>query len=250
MRELGVKLGGCSEGTVYSISLDQSTQGELATTELYSYPKKLAEFWRKVIPWLSSQSRTLTLKRLLSSSRISYRRTPTKGLSLPARIFDDLLVCERRAYYKISRYKEEKETKFEVEKKEGKNFVNNLGLGEVEKVLKAYFRVNNEWVEIIGVPDLVTDDLVIEVTITRKRINYMIGRAIIYSYLAMVDGKVRSTAIVPITPAEEIGYLVVPSKVCLEYLLQRLEKVNEDSPGRVSGFCNHCLYRHICPYYE
>jgi CRISPR/Cas system-associated exonuclease Cas4 (RecB family) len=66
----------------------------------------------------------------------------------------------------------------------------------------------------------------------------------------MKENKYCSTVIVPTTPGEEVGYLVVPNSKFLEYLSDELRDVIEkdEVEGKRTPFCRSCVYRSICPY--
>jgi CRISPR/Cas system-associated exonuclease Cas4 (RecB family) len=65
----------------------------------------------------------------------------------------------------------------------------------------------------------------------------------------MKENEYCSTMIVPTTPGEEIGYLVIPNSKFLEYLSDELRKtIEEKVEGKRIPFCKSCIYRNICPY--
>ena len=162
---------------------------------------------------------------------------------MPARIFDDIAVCELRGKYTLERVRASADPRMELEKKEGE-----AEIGERKK-MEIYLNAG-EWVKIVGIPDAVVDNLVIEFTITRQNIRHIIPRAVIYAYMCMGENEVCSTLIAPTTiGGEEIGYLVIPNGKFLDYLSEELKKViNEDVEGKRNPFCKSCLYRNICPY--
>lgn len=227
--------------TVYRLYQDQPTQEEYLGTGSTSYRRRLAELLRREISWLSYQSRTLTSRELLSSPRIRYRDTRHR-LSLPARIFDDLLICKVRCKFSVERIKASSDPRMEYERKEGE-----IALGEKRR-FELYFYAG-EWIKIVGIPDSVIGNLVLEFTITRESVRHILGRAVIYAYMCMRETEHCSTLIVPTTPGEEIGCLVVPNSRFLDYLSDELREVIE---GEVEGeripFCSSCLYRNVCPY--
>lgn len=161
---------------------------------------------------------------------------------MPARIFDDLLICKVRSKFSIERIKASSDPRMEYERKEGE-----IALGERRR-FELYFYAG-EWVKIVGVPDSVIGNLVFEFTISRESVRHILGRAVIYAYMCMREGEPCSTLIVPTTPGEEVGYLVVPNSRFLDYLSDELREVIE---GEVEGeripFCSSCLYRNVCPY--
>mgnify|MGYP001772710452 CR=1 FL=1 len=241
MRRYVEKFGDCYGVTVYRLYPDQLTREEFLGTGLTSYQKRLAELLKREISWLSSQSRTLTSQELLSSPRIKYRDTKFK-LSLPARIFDDVLICKQRGKFSVEKFKASADPRMEYEKKEGEVLI-----GERRK-MELYFNAG-EWVKVVGIPDAVVDNVVIEFTISRN-IRHIIGRAVIYSYMCMREFDYCSTLIAPTSiGGEEIGYLVIPNARFLEYLSAELREVIEgEVEGKRIPFCKSCLYRRICPY--
>jgi len=228
--------------TVYRLYPDQPTREEYLGAGSSSYRKRLAELLRREISWLSYQSRMLTSQELLSSPRIRYRDTKYK-LSLPARIFDDLLICKVRCKYSIDKIRASSDPRMEYERKEGE-----IALGE-RKRLELYFYAG-DWIKIVGIPDSIVNDLVFEFTITRQSVRHILGRAVIYAYMCMKENEYCSTVIVPTTPGEEVGYLVVPNSKFLEYLSDELRDVIEkdEVEGKRTPFCRSCVYRSICPY--
>lgn len=234
------KFGDSYAVTVYRLYADQLTQEEYLGIGLTSYRKRLAELLKRETSWLSYQSKMLTSQELLSSPKIKYRDTKYK-LSLPARIFDDLLICKVRCKYSIDKIKASEDPRMEYERKEGE-----IVLGE-RKRMELYFYAG-DWVKVVGIPDGVIGNVVFEFTISRQSIKHIIGRAVIYAYMCMKDDYC-STLIVPTTPGEEIGYLVIPNSRFLDYLSNELKEVIE---GEVKGsripFCKSCVYRNICPY--
>jgi hypothetical protein len=158
MRKSEEKLGGSYVVTVYRLYLDQFTEEDYLGIEPSSYRKRLLNILKKEIQWLSSQSKTLTSQELLSSTRIKYQRTNYK-LSLPARILDDIGVCKLRAKYTLEKFSAEKDLRLDYERH------NEVTFGE-RKTYEIYFNYSN-WVKIVGVPDGVVDNLVLEFTITR-----------------------------------------------------------------------------------
>jgi len=227
--------------TVYRLYPDQLMQEEYLGIGSTSYRKRLAELLRKEISWLSYQSKTLTSQELLSSPRIKYRDTKYK-LSLPARIFDDLLICKVRCKYSIDKIKASSDPRMEYERKEGE-----ITLGD-RKRLELYFYAG-DWIKIVGIPDSIINNLVFEFTISRQSVKHILGRAVIYAYMCMKENEYCSTMIVPTTPGEEIGYLVIPNSKFLEYLSDELRKtIEEEVEGKRIPFCKSCIYRNICPY--
>ena len=227
--------------TVYRLYPDQLMQEEYLGIGSTSYRKRLAELLRKEISWLSYQSKTLTSQELLSSPRIKYRDTKYK-LSLPARIFDDLLICKVRCKYSIDKIKASSDPRMEYERKEGE-----ITLGD-RKRLELYFYAG-DWIKIVGIPDSIINNLVFEFTISRQSVKHILGRAVIYAYMCMKENEYCSTMIVPTTPGEEIGYLVIPNSRFLEYLSDELRKtIEEEVEGKRIPFCKSCIYRNICPY--
>ena len=227
--------------TVYRLYPDQLMQEEYLGIGSTSYRKRLAELLRKEISWLSYQSKTLTSQELLSSPRIKYRDTKYK-LSLPARIFDDLLICKVRCKYSIDKIKASSDPRMEYERKEGE-----ITLGD-RKRLELYFYAG-DWIKIVGIPDSIINNLVFEFTISRQSVKHILGRAVIYAYMCMKENEYCSTVIVPTTPGEEIGYLVIPNSKFLEYLSDELRKtIEEEVEGKRIPFCKSCIYRNICPY--
>ncbi|WP_390529202.1 CRISPR-associated protein [Sulfurisphaera ohwakuensis] len=207
-----------------------------------SYRTRLLEFLEKEIPSLSSQSKTLISQELLSSAKIRYRDTPFKSI-LPARIFDDLLICKQRAYFTINRAKAITDVRMLYEKK------HEVDCGKSE-VMDLYFKVGNEWYKIVGIPDCVYDNLVVEFTITRDKIKHLLGRAVVYAYMCMKKGEYCATLIVPTTFGEVFAHLVVPNSAVLDYLSKGLEEViNERFKAKRIPFCSSCLYRRQCPVY-
>lgn len=227
--------------TVYRLYPDQLMQEEYLGIGSTSYRKRLAELLRKEISWLSYQSKTLTSQELLSSPRIKYRDTKYK-LSLPARIFDDLLICKVRCKYSIDKIKASSDPRMEYERKEGE-----ITLGD-RKRLELYFYAG-DWIKIVGIPDSIINNLVFEFTISRQSVKHILGRAVIYAYMCMKENEYCSTMLVPTTPGEEIGYLVIPNSKFLEYLSDELRKaIEEEVEGKRIPFCKSCIYRNICPY--
>lgn len=161
---------------------------------------------------------------------------------MPARIFDDIAVCGLRGRYTLERVRASADPRMELEKREGE-----IEVGERRQM--EVFIDTGEWVRIVGIPDAVVDNLVVEFTITRQYIRHIIPRAVVYAYMCMSGGEGCATLIAPTTPGEEVGYLVVPNGRFLEYLAQELGKVirGEVEGGR-NPFCPSCLYRNICPY--
>lgn len=234
-----VKLGDSSAVTVYRIFQDQFTEEDFPGIDLYSYRKKLREFLEKEIRSLSFLSKTQTSRELLSSRRIRYRGVSYK-LSLPARIFDDISVCKLRGKFSVESYKFEKDMRLEYERK------NEFSFGETEAL--EVFLYAGEWVRIAGVPDAIFENLAVEYTITRGDINHLLGRCVIYSYMCMKLFTVCSTLIIPTTPGEEIGFMVIPNSNALEYYSDLLEEIiTKDVEGKKNKFCNACLYKRICP---
>jgi CRISPR/Cas system-associated exonuclease Cas4 (RecB family) len=162
---------------------------------------------------------------------------------LPARIFDDLLICKVRCKYSIDKIRASSDPRMEYERKEGE-----IVLGE-RKRLELYFYAG-DWIKIVGIPDSIVNDLVFEFTITRQSVRHILGRAVIYAYMCMKENEYCSTVIVPTTPGEEVGYLVVPNSKFLEYLSDELREVIEkdEVEGKRTPFCRSCVYRSICPY--
>ncbi|AGJ62078.1 CRISPR-associated protein, CscB [Sulfolobus islandicus LAL14/1] len=240
MKRYVEKFGDYYGVTVYRLYPDQPMQEEYLGIGSTSYRKRLAELLRKEISWLSYQSKTLTSQELLSSPRIKYRDTKYK-LSLPARIFDDLLICKVRCKYSIDKIKASGDPRMEYERKEGE-----VVIGERRR-MELYFYAG-DWIKIVGIPDGVVDNLVFEFTISRQSIRHIIGRAVIYAYMCMKD-EYCSTIIVPTTPGEEIGYLIIPNSRFLEYLsIELKEVIEEEVTGKRIPFCKSCVYRNICPY--
>ncbi|WP_338602930.1 hypothetical protein V6M85_03255 [Sulfolobus tengchongensis] len=162
---------------------------------------------------------------------------------MPARIFDDLLICKQRAYFTLTRAKAIEDQRLLYEKK------NDIGCGETEpKYL--FLNVGLSWYKVVGIPDCIRDNLVIEFTITRGMIKHLIGRAVIYSYMAMRDGNPYSTLIIPTTIGEDTGYLVIPNSRVIDYLSESLKEVIEEKfKASKNKFCNACLYKRQCAYY-
>jgi len=243
MRKSEVRLGGSYAVTVYHIFQDQFTLEEYLGIDPSSYRKRLLEFLEKEIPQLSSQFRTLISSEPLLSPRIKYREVPYKS-ALPARIFDDLLICKERAYFSLSKAKAIFDLRMEYEKKQD--------IQLESKQMELFFKVGNDWYKIVGVPDYVYDNLVVELTITRGPIKHLLGRAVIYAYMCMRYGEPCGTLIVPTTiPTEEgaIAHLVLPNSRVLDYLAEELEKVIEGKfEAKRNKFCSSCLYKRQCQY--
>lgn len=241
MKRLEVKLGGSYAVTVYRISQDQYMEEEYLGIDPSSYRKRLLNFLKKEIPQLSSQFKTLISGELLSSPRIRYRDTTYKS-TLPARIFDDLLICKQRAYFTLYKHKNIHDIRLEYERTNDINFES--------KPMDVLFKVGKDWYKIVGIPDYIYDNyLVIELTITRGMIRHLLGRTVIYAYMCMKYGQPCATLIMPTTIGEDLGYLVIPNAMVLDYLAEELEKVIENKfrAGR-NKFCTSCLYKRQCQY--
>ncbi|MGC9105415.1 MAG: hypothetical protein ACP5HQ_03190 [Thermoprotei archaeon] len=96
----------------------------------------------------------------------------------------------------------------------------------------------------MGIPDSVVGNLVVESTISRRSLRHIYGRAVIIAYMCMRGEESRATLIVPTTPGEDVGDLVIPNAGALDYLSSLLEEVEEER----NPFCKSCLYGTICPY--
>ena len=242
MRRYVERFGDYYGVTVYHLYPDQPMREEFLGTGSISYQRGLVELLEREISWLSYQSRTLTLREPLSSPRIRYRDTRYR-LSLPARIFDDLLVCRLRSRFAIERVKALEDPRMEYERREG-----DVRLGERRR-MELYFYAG-EWVRIVGIPDAIINNVVIEFTITRQNIRHILGRAVIYAYMCMRENTGCATLIVPTTGGgDEVGYLVIPNSGFLEYLSNELAEVlRGEVEGLRNPFCKSCLYRNVCPY--
>jgi len=246
MRKSEVKLGGYYAVTVYHIFQDQFMEEESLGIDPSSYRKRLLNFLEKEIPQFSSQFKTLISSEPLLSPRIRYREIPYKS-TLPARIFDDLLICKQRAYFSLSKAKAIVDQRMEFERK------NDIQLES--RQMEVFFKVGDSWYKILGVPDYLYDNfLVVELTITRGMIRHLLGRAVIYAYMCMRYGEPCGTLILPTTigediGGEEIGYFVVPNGRVLDYLAEELEKVVENNfKAKKNKFCSACLYKRQCQY--
>ena len=242
MKKYVEKFGDYYGVTVYHIYQDRHMLEEFLGIESISYRKRLVELLKREISWFSYQSRMLTSQELLSSPRIRYRDSRYK-LSLPARIFDDLLICKLRSKFTLEKVKGSEDLRMEYERKEGEAEIG------YRKRMEIYFHAG-EWVKIIGIPDAIIGNVVLEFTITRQSIRHIIGRAVIYAYMCMKENEGCTTLIVPTTVGgEEIGYLVVPNAMFLEYLSNELREVMErEVEGKRIPFCRSCVYRKIGPY--
>jgi len=194
---------------------------------------------------------------------------------LRARIFDDAFKCRRRAWYGLNMFREAVDLRHRYENKIGKEVVGMLSqfLGGhrdlefyEEPVLKIEARVGGEWVLIRGVPDAMivcgVDGLVLELMVTKEadpaRLSYLIPRAVIYSYAAMLGSlSTASTLLIPVVGPiklyEPLFYMIVPKKSCLLHVLEVLEEVLKEEqppPARASSYCSSCLFRNICPSYD
>jgi len=226
--------------TVYHIYQDQHTQEDYHGIGPSLYQKKLKELLKEATYWLSYQSRTLTSQEHLLSPVIRYRPTRYR-LSLPARIFDDLLICGLRAKFFLEGTKASGDLRMQYEAKEA-----DLIIGE-RKPKEIYLNAS-EWVRIVGIPDSIIDNVVFEFTITRSNIRHLLGRAVIYAYMCMEDGKPCATMIVPVTPGNDLGYLVIPNEKFLSYIVNLLANVIKGNiNGNKNPYCASCLYRNICP---
>ncbi|MEM3338580.1 MAG: hypothetical protein QW322_13015 [Saccharolobus sp.] len=80
-------------------------------------------------------------------------------------------------------------------------------------------------------------------------IRHLLGRTVIYAYMCMKYGQPCATLIMPTTIGEDLGYLVIPNAMVLDYLAEELEKVIENKfrAGR-NKFCTSCLYKRQCQY--
>jgi len=241
MRKLEVRLGDYYAVTVYRIYQDQFMEEEYLGIDPSSYRTRLLRFLEKEIPQFSSQFKTLISAEPLLSPRIRYREVPYK-LVLPARIFDDLLVCKQRAYFSLTKAKTIYDLRMEFERK------NDIPLES--RQMEVFLKVGKDWYKIVGVPDYIYDNfLVVELTITRGMIRHLLGRAVIYAYMCMRYGEVCGSLILPTTIGEDIGYLVVPNGRVLDYLAEELEKVIENRfNAKKNKFCASCLYRRQCQY--
>ncbi|TRM72974.1 hypothetical protein DJ523_08565, partial [Sulfolobus sp. E5] len=162
---------------------------------------------------------------------------------MPARILDDISVCELRGKYTLEKYSQERDLRLNYERE------TEISFGE-KKTFEIYFNFG-EWAKIVGIPDGLIENLAIEFTITRGEEfpKYLLMRSVIYSYMCMQDHLVCSTLVVPTTPPifEDLplfGYMVVPNSRVLEYIAEKLNTVvNGKVKGRRNRFCQSCLYK-------
>ncbi|MEM4024418.1 MAG: hypothetical protein QXL70_00035 [Metallosphaera sp.] len=161
---------------------------------------------------------------------------------MPARIFDDLSICELRAKFSIDKAFSSVDPRLDYERKND--------LEWKTRQMEVYFKYK-DWVKIVGIPDGLEDSLVLEFTITRLEsgINHIILRSVIYAYMCMKYYDYCSTAIISTTAGEEFGVLVIPNARVLEYASNLLYDVLEGEPkGERIRYCSSCLYRRICEY--